>query len=152
MKYIFTFLLSLLSLISINAQDEAINPVKWQYEMHKEKDTIILSFIAEIDQNWSVYSQHISGDGPIATSIHFDSENINRLSEYAEEVGSKKLEGYDALFDLNLTKYKERLKLVQKLTINSSIETITGYLEFMTCTEELCMFPEPYKFTINLKK
>ncbi len=137
----------------VNAQNEVLDPVKWDYEvLAVDSNEITIKFKATIEEGWKVYSQFIKGDGPIPTSVNFDNEELQKNKLTATESGSNKVEELDELFDLHLVKFKDNLFLTQKINNIQNLKMITGHIEFMTCTNELCLFPEPYQFTINLKK
>lgn len=152
MKHLLIFLVSIFSLLKLNAQNEIVQPVKWTYSFtENEHNEIELTFQAKIEDGWSLYSQYITGDGPIPTSINYESD-IVLIDEQAKETGTHRTEKHDEMFDMVLIKYKDDLTLTQTIKTENNIKTISGYIEYMCCTNEQCIFPEPYKFTFNLKK
>lgn len=152
MNQILLFLLAFITVQNITAQNEPIEPVKWNSSIsYINEDEIELKFEATIDEDWSLYSQFIEGDGPIPTSINYK-EELELIDTYAKENSPNRTENHDEMFDMELIKYKEALILSQKIKINKNINTINGYVEYMCCNEMQCIFPEPYNFTFNLKK
>lgn len=135
---------------TVNATTE--KPVKWHIETEKlNENEYLVKFIAQIDEGWSVYSQHIEEGGPVPTEIKFDLEKSN-LSGETEEQGEHRFEGIDPNFDLKVIKYKEDVTFSQKLKIDNPEKDITGYLKFMTCTDNKCLSPETLDFNINFSK
>lgn len=152
MKYLFFLFISVLTLLQVKAQADVIEPVKWTSSFTQiNENEVEVVFEATIAEGWSLYGQFIEGDGPIPTSVNYEGE-IELIDEKAIELSSNRTEKHDEMFDMILVKYKDDLKLTQKITLNNNIKTINGYLEFMCCTDIQCIFPDPYKFTFNLKK
>ncbi|MDX1665878.1 MAG: hypothetical protein R3350_01555, partial [Saprospiraceae bacterium] len=87
----------LLGLNALSAQ--ILNPVAWEAEVQKiSEQRYELIIQAQMDEGWSIYSQHTDDNGPIPTSFVFDAgDHYERLGEVVEE-GVKK-EGPDPLFD-----------------------------------------------------
>ncbi|NNE27762.1 MAG: hypothetical protein HKN09_13030, partial [Saprospiraceae bacterium] len=53
-----------------------VDPVQWAFQIEKKKDKYILKYEADIEEGWTVYSQFSSDDGPIPTSINYETEGI----------------------------------------------------------------------------
>lgn len=141
-------LLVLMSFFLVEAQ--IFEPVKWKFSSeHVEGKEYIIHLDATIDEGWAVYSQYLErDDGPIATSITFDEGDHFELVGKAEEDPSTKKEGYDAIFDMNLTKYFKSMKISQRIKISDFSKPVTGYLTFMTCDDSKCLPPSDVDFSI----
>lgn len=147
MKYLFAALF--LSLSSLTYAQN--NTVSWTFESEKTGDneyTIYLN--ATVQEGWYVYSQYLeSDDGPVRTEIVLDKNEALSLDGKATEEGNK-IEGFDALFEMNIIKFKKHLKIAQKVKITGST-TLKGYLTFMTCNDEQCLPPSDVPFELKLK-
>lgn len=150
MRYLTTFALLITTFFTLSAQ--ILEPVKW--DMSSEalgSDEFLLTFKANIDPGWSIYSQHTSDEGPVPTSFYFDEgDHYTRLGA-VEEKGKKK-EGPDELFGgVTVIKFPNGpVYFTQKVKANSYDKPITGYFEFMTCDDERCLPPTEIDFNFQL--
>ena len=136
---------------SMSAVFAQVNPVKWSYTFEKIDDaTYELTFIAQVDDGWYVYSQFLEDDGPIPTSLNFDENTTVSLLGEAEEEGKKK-QGFDNMFQMELTKYSSKMVLKQKIKVSDTPESVKGYLEYMTCNDSQCLPPTAVDFEFELK-
>lgn len=140
-----------LSLISLFIHAQELDPVQWTYSLESLGGSeYMLEFKAEIDDEWNVYSQYTSDDGPVPTSINFESEGVSKVGE-SEEIGHKK-EGMDALFGVEVIKFlgDEDFTIRQKLALEEGQSTIVGYLTYMTCNNEMCLPPTDVEFSFDV--
>jgi len=139
-----TFISQLLS-----AQPE---PVKWFYTSQKTAENEYnLLITANIDKNWNIYSQYLeSEDGPIATSFKFDTSSSIEYIGKTKEEGEKK-SGFDAMFQMNVTKYAHKVVFIQKIKVKPGTTAVKGVLTFMCCDDEMCLPPKDVNFEIGLK-
>jgi len=54
------------------------------------------------------------------------------------------------MFDMNITKYKHDFTITKRLKLTKDIETIKGFLEYMTCDDEQCRPPTAVEFEHNI--
>jgi len=144
-RLLLILLVSSFVLPSLSAQ--IFNPVKWTYEAKSlGNDQYELIYSAKIDDGWSIYSQYLeSDDGPVKTSFEYDKGDHFTLEGKNEESGGRK-EAYDAVFDMQLIKFKKTGIFTQKVKINDYSKPLTGYLEFMTCDDTKCLPPKTVDF------
>lgn len=134
----------------LEAQDMPA-PVRWSFEAEMVDDTTYqLRFIADIDEGWYLYAQDLEEGGPIPTTIAFYEHPEVRLHGPIDERGEV-IEGMDALFQMNVRKYKNRVVFVQEATIPDGVEVVSGYIEFMTCDEEKCLPPTEIPFAFSFR-
>jgi len=145
-------LLWLLVAIAFPAFSQIENPVHWTTEWKQIKgNEFELTLIASADPGWYIYSQYLeSDDGPIRTSIRFESGAHFSLMGKAKEEGKRK-EGYDEMFDMNIIKFSGKVRFVQRVKVLDTSKPIKGTVEFMTCDDERCLPPneEPFVFTLS---
>lgn len=142
-----TFLLLCLTSICLMAQD---SPVKYTWEAQSlGGNEFEITFKAKIQDGWYTYSQFLeSEDGPIPTTITFESNNETKNGKSTEKTSkaSNKVSGFDELFEMNITKYKKDLSIQQKITVKDINKPVTGFLEYMTCDDTKCMPPTAVEF------
>ena len=145
-------LLILLIMTTSALQAQRPEPVKWSFStLPGEEGAYELVLTAEVEPGWYLYSQHLESDmGPIPTSFHFDEQEGLTLEGETAETG-KKTEGYDPLFDMNIAKFAGEVRFTQNIRTDAQVEKVTGYLEFMTCNDEVCLPPREVEFSILLK-
>ncbi len=149
MRSLLLFLFSLLLPILFYAQIE--DPVKWKVTTeHLGGDEHMLIFRADMDDPWTVYSQFTSDEGPVPTSINYESEGFEKIG-LAEETGHKK-EGMDKMFGVDVIKFlaDEPFIIKQKLKAPSGT-VVSGYLTYMTCNHEKCLPPTDVDFEFKLE-
>jgi thiol:disulfide interchange protein len=146
------FVLSAFTLIlAFSAQSQILNPVKWTFESVRiSEGEYKLRFVARIDKGWTVYSQYTSDEGPVPTSITYDSDKNITLLGKASESGVKK-EGLDPFFDVNVIKFTAEKPFVieQKIKVKNPQEALTGYVNFMACDHEKCLPPTDAEFSFS---
>ena len=151
MKLLTTLALALLCTIGWG---QILEPVKW--EMSSEAvtaDEFDLIFTANIDDGWSIYSQHTDDAGPVPTAFYFDDgEHYSRDGEVAEK--GKKKEGPDPLFGgVTVIKFPQGpVVFTQRVKVADFSKPITGFLEFMTCDDERCLPPTEVDFSFTLEQ
>jgi thiol:disulfide interchange protein DsbD len=138
-------------LLAFHANAQLVDPVKWSFDSEKISDTEYdLIFKAEIDDDWSVYSQLTGEDGPVPTEITYESEGITSDGT-GEEIGHRK-EGIDPIFDVNVIKFlgDEDFIIKQRVTIEAGVTSVSGFLTFMACDDTKCLAPTDVDFTFQL--
>jgi thiol:disulfide interchange protein DsbD len=128
------------------------DPVKWSLAV-KELDggRWEVAFTAAIEHGWSIYSQNNYGDmGPWPTSIHVDSTAGAMAEGKAVETGAKVIEGMDAVFGMEVKKFKESATFKQLIRASDAEKPVTGFFEYMTCNDEMCLPPTTVYFIIGL--
>ena len=92
------------------------DPVDWTYQVEQNGKEATLIFTATIEEGWHVYSQTLeSDDGPVATEITFEPNDNYELVGVATE--SKTYKEYDPNFEMNLTFFKDKAILKQKIKL-----------------------------------
>lgn len=139
-----------LATIALTTQAQQAMPVKWTFDVQKiDKQSYELVITADVEDGWYLYSQYLESDeGPIATSFSF--EGVEELVGKTSEAGQKK-EGYDEMFEMNIVKFKNKVKFIQKIKVNKKATSISGIVEFMTCDDTRCLPPTEVPFTVHLK-
>ena len=135
------------------SQNEGIlDPVQWKTTIYKTKksDEFELVFHASIEACWHVYSQIIEGfDGPIPTAFTVEwpagVEAIGEMEECAPIVK------FDPQFNMNVPYFEEEVFFVQRFrSIGATASDVSGFITYMACQEERCVFPPDLDFSVNI--
>ncbi len=143
------FLLFLLTAFRLtNAQIP--QPCKWSFSVEQTKpDEATLILTAKLDSGWHLYSQHLTGDGPIPTHFTFNNSSHYKLVGETEE--GKPISEYDKNFDLELKYFEHEAVFKQKISVLAKNDfTVTGTIDYMVCLEQ-CIFPPPQELSIKVK-
>jgi len=139
------------------ASNGLLEPVKWSYKLKptNKKDVFEMVWEAKIDDGWYLYSQ--IDDHPEAltkpqpTRFQFEqNDKVKYLDEAITEEGNLK-DIFDKVFELQIKKFSKKAVFKRKVQLLESNAVINGYVEFMTCDDSKCIFPEPFKFAFNGK-
>lgn len=147
MRILFAFVAAFLLPLLLPAQ--FLDPVKWSQQYRKvDGQTYDLVLTARLDPGWYIYSQHLTGDGPIPTSFVFEpGSHYTRIGEVSES-GDKK-EGYDPIFDMDVVKFGREAVFTQRIRWTDPSRPVVGMLEFMTCDDERCLPPKEVDFSFR---
>ncbi len=129
------------------------DPVKWTYHAVKiDAQTYDLVFEASIENDWSIYSQiKESDDGPIPTSFNFENMGLAKVEGKVDECSYNQIKKFDKVFKMELIKFKKKAFFVQRISVEGAKPTkIEGWLEFMACTDKMCLPPTDADFKFDL--
>lgn len=133
-----------------NKNQNILNPVKWSVEAkevgNNEYDLI---FTAKVDEGWNVYSQFLKDDGPRPTKIIVAEGTHYSITSKPTESGSHMVKEHDPNFDMELVKFKGDATFIQRIKINDPSQKVKGELEYMTCDNSKCLFPDPIPFEFD---
>ena len=129
--------------------DGFVDPVEWAFDIEKKKDKYILKYTSEIQDGWTVYSQFSSDEGPIPTSINYETEGIEVIDN--KEKGKSK-KGPDPLFDnVVVVKFYHNKPFVIEQSLDGNLTgEVKGYLTYMACNNEGCLPPTDVDFIFDL--
>ncbi len=129
----------------------AQNPIHWSFTAKDAGNCQVdLIFTGVLEDGWCTYSQFLESDeGPVATSLTFQPGANYTLVGKATESGDI-IKMHDAIFNMNLTKFKHKAILTQRVEILDPSKPITGYVNAMTCNDEMCLPPKDADFSIKI--
>ncbi|MBK6993761.1 MAG: hypothetical protein IPH31_02105 [Lewinellaceae bacterium] len=129
----------------------AQNPIKWSFTAKDAGNCQVdLIFTGTLNEGWYTYSQFLeSEDGPVATSITFQENTGFKLIGKAKESGEI-VKVHDAIFNMNLTKFKHKAILTQRVEVKDPSKPIAGYITYMTCNDEMCLPPKDADFSFKI--
>lgn len=138
-------------LYTVIASAQILEPVKWEFESQKiGEGEYELTFIANIDEYWAIYSQFVGDDGPIPTEFTFEENKAFSLVNGVIEADENKVTKHDPVFDMIVAKFYNKAVFKQRIKLKSSEAVIKGSLVFMTCDDERCLAPTDVPFQFNL--
>ena len=127
MKKILNTILALVFFMGMN-HAQILNPVKWSFESKKISDSEYdLIATAKLDRGWFIYSQFLVGDGPVPTALTFKLTPQYQLVGKAAEVSDHKKSGFDKIFEMNITKFSDEVKFIQRIKITGSTDIFIRY-------------------------
>jgi hypothetical protein len=129
----------------------AQNPIKWSFTAKDAGNCQVdLIFTGILEDGWCTYSQFLENeDGPVATTLNFEPGTHFKLIGKAAESGDM-YRTKDIVFNMNLTKFKHRAVLTQRVEILDPSKPVTGFVNCMTCNDEMCLPPKDANFSINI--
>jgi len=146
------YLLLVLSIVAISfVKAQVKDPVSWTYAAKKKTDnTYDLVITASLPKPWHIYSQNSGADGPIPTTITFNTNPLIVKEGKVVETG-KLVKFFDKNFNTNVLYYSDKVVFTQGIKLKTKAKTVvTGNVEFMVCDDEKCLPPTKKTFTIKL--
>lgn len=139
-----TLLISALTMFTLFAHSQILEPIKWKVEF--SETTKEITFTSEIDQGWHLYDMNLPEGGPVATTFNFEKLTGVKLQGSIIKK-SKPISKKDEIFGMDLSWYENKAVFVQKLTIQDiNSYSIEGHVNFMGCNDESCLPPEDIEF------
>lgn len=137
-------------IVSSGLTAQVIEPIKWSFEHRQNGTEAELVFTATMDEGWHLYDTYLPEGGPIPTEfVYADStlfEFVGELQKNPEPV-----EKFDNIFMLNLRFYSNVAVFTQKIRLTSDKPvTISGYVTFMGCDDEMCLPPNEAEFSFPM--
>lgn len=146
-KYI--LLLALFIITIGNAQ--VFDPVEWSTSVTKISDKEYeLVAIADIEENWHLYSQTVPKEGPIPTLFSFESNSgFLKKGNTKEEVGHTI---NDPVFNMKIKFFEIKALFKQRILIKGTPPfKINATVEFMVCDDSRCLPPTEIDLIFNIK-
>jgi thiol:disulfide interchange protein DsbD len=151
MRYFLPTACFILFATALLAQPANFNPIKWSFTAKDAGNCEVdLIFTGILEEGWSTYSQFLDNeDGPVATTLNFAPGANYKLIGKATESGEI-VKTHDVIFNMNLAKFKHKAILTQRVQVLDPSKPITGYLNGMTCNDEMCLPPKDYDFSFKI--
>ena len=139
---------------SLFSSAQILEPVKWEFDLQEvSENEYQLQFLANLDEQWAIYSQYVDEGGPIPTSFTFEQyEGVELLGDVIES-DENKVTKHDPVFDMIVGKFYTKATFTQKVKIENKDNVIKGFLSFMTCDDTRCLAPTdvPFEFSFSGK-
>lgn len=149
MKKLFFFLVFVA--VSLFAQAQMVVPVKWDVEIKPIKgNQYEIVATAKIDMGFKLYGVNMAEGGPVKTSFNFETmENCKKFGKPVEVTPSKKMQ--DKIFDMEVSYFKDKAVLSHKVWVTEKPAKISGYIQWMSCNDEMCTPPTDEEFEFMIK-
>jgi DsbC/DsbD-like thiol-disulfide interchange protein len=150
MRSLLTFISIIAISIAANAQIK--NPVKWEYTAKKISATSYeLHIKANIDPGWHLYTIDHSADIGLPTTVTINNNPLGNLNGKLKAVG-KPISMKDPSTGDLVKFYEKTVDLVQLVTLKTPVKTnYTGTVEYMVCDDKQCLPPTTKSFSIALQ-
>lgn len=147
-------MLLLLTVLSINAQEEKLNPVTWSLKVNKPTATdgkLYAELTAQIESGWHLYALTPMTGGPKPTRITLPREQAFELAGQIE--APDPFVERDPNFDMEVEYYEEKVtfKLPLKRLPGATSDKLLVETRFQTCTNKLCLPPKLVKLEAEVK-
>ena len=137
--------------VALFAQAQMIEPVKWDVKVKPLKgNQYEIVATAKIDMGFKLYGVNMADGGPVKTSFNFETmDNCKKFGKPVEVTPSKKM--HDKMFDMEVTYFKDKATITHKVWVTEKPAKIAGYIQWMSCNDEMCTPPadEEFEFTIK---
>ena len=161
MRLFYSLILSFLLLPNF-VVGQIYDPVDWSFSKQQiSENTYELTFIADIEPGWALYSNDIYNNGvdceveicPIPVSFEFNKNNdtqrnYNLVGDIVELDENKQVSS-DPIFLMEVTKFIKRATFKQIIEINANNFDVSGYLTFMVCDDTKCLPPTDVDFVFE---
>ncbi|MEO8068150.1 MAG: cytochrome c biogenesis protein CcdA [Flavobacteriales bacterium] len=123
--------------------DPANDKVAWSVRaVNTDGPNYDLVFHATIDEGWWAYSVEDFGEmGPLPSLFEFDTLGHITIKPGIEEKSEHTLQGYDAIFDMEVKKFKHDVDFVRHFSTSGGEFPVTGHFVYSTCNDEMCLPP-----------
>jgi Disulphide bond corrector protein DsbC len=145
-------ILTILLCTAVGVVGYAQNPVHWTYSAQKTaNDEYEITLKANLDKGWCMYSQYLANDdGPVRTSVNFESNTNIQLLGKTEEDPKHRKEIDDQVFGMKLIKFYEEAIFKQHIKVKSGVKNINGVVTYMSCDNAMCLPPKDVRFSVTL--
>lgn len=152
MKYTRNLLLLLVFVsASILAQAQILTPVKWTKSVKMTDDRNgVITFTANIDNGWHMYSNDSPADGPTPLSVTWkNTQGVKLVGGLTPSTPPKTID--DETFMMKVRQWDGKVTLSQKFTVTADKYNIDGELQFMSCNDQTCTPPSTESFSFTGK-
>ena len=139
---LFLLVISILS-INFSFAEKEFQPVSIEQVIAEKGDTVILSVVFNVSDNWMVYDSIIGDGGPIP--LTFDLSTLSNLSLIKVIKPAHLHKKYDDIFEVDMLYFKENVtyEFILLKTNTAEAYSFLGSFEYMCCnlTSGVCLPP-----------
>jgi len=142
----------LFCLLSLQAFAKIDTPVHWKFRSANiARDQYAVTFSAQIDKGWHLYSQFLRSGGPVPTSFKFnDLPSASLMGKVTEKPAA--LKGFDQSFGMTIAYHEREVTFTQLIHTVDPQAHLKGTLTFMVCSGQKCLPPSDVSFDIPLSE
>lgn len=142
------FVLTLLFVAQM-AFAQMANPVTVKSSIKETSDKeAVISFDANIDMGWHMYSIQVVEDGPTPTTINVETISGAKL-DGPLQTKAKPIQQFEEMFGANVFFFERTATFLQKLTLTGGKYKVAGYLEYGACNDKSCIPPSRAEFSFE---
>ncbi|WP_299010900.1 cytochrome c biogenesis protein CcdA [uncultured Tenacibaculum sp.] len=154
MKKILAFLLCFT--VGFSALGQIHDPIQWKTSVEKVSETTYnLVSTATIQGEWHLYAQEVPKGGPIPTTFTYDDDGgkIKIVGNTSEPEGKIKFTTLFGEEGMNIKSFAKKAVFKQKIElVDTSVNQINAFVEFIACTDEMCLPPKEVDLAFDLTK
>lgn len=147
--FIATCFVILSAVASLKAQTAVAPKTDWTTKIVKlGNGEAEVQFIAKIPPGWHIYSQNVSGDGPMPTVISIDpgSNGIQTIGPPAEAQAKTK---FEPAFEVTVAYFEKEAIFTQRIKyVEGQPAQVKATVEYMMCNDGGCLPPDELKLTV----
>lgn len=126
------------------------DPVSWDFRFEKkDSGRYEIVITASIEEGSHIYSMDVPENGPIPTTVSFDSTGSFVLLGKPYEVTIPE-EKFDEAFGFKIKIFEGKAEFRQKLISEAPFFTVKGVINYMSCTSATCLPPKDVEFSLTI--
>ena len=134
----FLFFIFFNCVLVVNTFSQILRPIEWSYVVDKKQlnvgDSITLTFIAEIEDSWYLYS---FGNNDINSALSptfiFNKSDTYTLLDDVIPINPKTK--YDSIWEGNVKYFDREAKFIQKISVLSKTPYVSGSMSYQVCSD-----------------
>jgi thiol:disulfide interchange protein len=137
-----------LCLFTLQASAKIDTPVHWKFASAKiAENKYAVTFTANIDKGWHLYSQFLKSGGPVPTSFKFEkTPDLSLIDKVTEKPAA--ISGFDQSFQMTILYHEHQVTFTQIVKTTGPDAHVTGSLNYMVCSGQKCLPPTDVSFDI----
>jgi thiol:disulfide interchange protein len=141
-----------LCLFTLQASAKIDTPVHWKFaSVAIAENKYAVTFTANIDKGWHLYSQFLKDGGPVPTTFKFDNApDLSLVGKVTEKPIA--LSGFDQSFQMTILYHEHQVTFTQIVKTKDPDAHLRGVLNFMVCSGQKCLPPTDVNFEIPVLK
>lgn len=128
----------------------AAGQVTWECVLkRKSPEEGEISMKAKIPAGWHLYALGNNPDSPIQMNFKFTPDKAYELiGEVSQPQPLRKVEKQ---LGIPVTYFEHEVEFGQKIKLKGKHGTINGTIQFMQCSDEICVPPQDFGFTLKIR-
>ncbi|MDY0089843.1 MAG: cytochrome c biogenesis protein CcdA [Flavobacteriaceae bacterium] len=140
-------------LFVITTNSQILDPVKWKISIEQKSDTdYLLTFDAEIENEWHIFSQFTPDGGSLPSEFIFPDARIKyELVGQTTESEYKKV--YSEIFGVDEYMFEKTAQFTQLIRVTDpNLSIVNVQLDYQACKEQCIQLSEDFEFVIPGKE
>jgi len=139
-----------LCLFTMQAYAKIDTPVHWKFASSKVgEDKYAVTFTANIDEGWHLYSQFLKSGGPVPTTFQFEkAPDVSLAGNVTEKPIA--ISGFDESFQMKILYHEHQVTFTQIVKTTVPDAHLIGSLNYMVCSGQKCLPPTDVAFDIPI--